>query len=69
MFSDAIISAVLFLFSKEPSGKPDYEQVVGLVFEKKQAIGALNDSRITLHELSVMKQIFIREKLYYDLLR
>lgn len=69
MFSDAIVSAVLFLFSREPNGKPDYEQVVNLVFEKKQAMGVLNESAITLHEFSAMKQIFIREKLYYDLLR
>jgi len=69
MFSDAIISSILFLLSKEPSGKPDYGQVVDLIFEKKQSMGVLDESELTLHELFAMKQIFIKEKLYYDLLR
>lgn len=69
MFSDAIVSAVQFLLAKEPSAKPDYEQVVNVIFKKKQENGSLNESSITLHELMVMKQIFIQEKLYYDFLR
>ncbi len=69
MLSDAIISSVLFLFSKDPNGKPDYDQVVDVVFKKKQQNGSLDVSLITVHDLAVMKQIFSREKLYYDFLR
>lgn len=69
MFSDAVVSSVLFLFSKEPKGKPDYQQLVEVIFKKKQESGILNNSSITLQELLVMKQIFIKEKLYYDFLR
>lgn len=69
MFSDAVVSAVLYLFSRDPDGKPDYDQVVDVIFRKKQELGVLNDSSITIHELSVMMQTFIKEKLYYDFLR
>lgn len=69
MFSDAVVSSVLFLFSKEPQGKPDYNQLVEVIFKKKQENGSLNNSNITIHELLAMKQIFIKEKLYYDFLR
>ena len=69
MFSDAIVSSVLFLFSKEPQAKPDYSQLVEVIFKKKQESGILGNSSITIHELLVMKQIFIKEKLYYDFLR
>lgn len=69
MFSDAIVSAVLFLFEKEPQGRPDYSQLVDVIFKKKQEKGFLNNSSITIHELLVMKQIFVKEKLYYDFLR
>ena len=69
MFSDVVVSSILFLFAKEPQGKPDYNQLVEVIFKKKQESGILNNSSITLHELLVMKQIFIKEKLYYDFLR
>ena len=69
MFSDAVVSSILFLFEKEPDGKPNYNQVVDVIFKKKQENGTLNMSDITLKELTVMKQIFIKEKLYYDFLR
>lgn len=69
MFSDAIVSSVLFLFAKEPQGRPDYSQLVDVIFRKKQEKGVLNNSSITIHELLVMKQIFVKEKLYYDFLR
>ncbi len=69
MFSDAIVSSVLFLLEKEPQKKPDYGQLVDVIFKKKQEKGLINNSSITIHELLVMKQIFVKEKLYYDFLR
>ncbi|WWR14613.1 hypothetical protein V1224_08835 [Lachnospiraceae bacterium JLR.KK008] len=69
MFADAIVTSVLFLFEKDPDGKPDYDQVVDMIFTRKQQNGSLDTSLITVHDLSVMKEIFTREKLYYDFLR
>lgn len=68
MFADAIVSSILFLFEKDPDGKPDYDQVVEMIFNRKQQNGSLDASLITVHDLAVMKEIFTREKLYYDFL-
>jgi len=45
------------------------DQIIDVIFKKKQDSGALNNSSITIHELLIMKEIFIKEKLYYDFLR
>lgn len=68
-FSDGVISAVLYLFAKQPDTEPDYDQLVDAVFRKKLESGALKGSSITLQEISTMKNIFKEEKLYYDFLR
>lgn len=69
MFSDAVISSLLYLFQKEPEKEPDYEAVVEMIFRKKQENGILDNGEITLREMKQMKQIFREEKLYYDFLR
>lgn len=69
MLSDAVVSSILFLFSKEPNARPDYSQVINMIFKKKQESGILNKSTITIGDFVAMKQIFIKERLYYDFLR
>ena len=67
--SEAIVSSVMYLFSKNPKIQIDYEQVLGAVLQKKMDSYVVNNSDITLHELMVMRKIFVEEKLYYDFLR
>lgn len=69
MFADAVVSMVLYIFSREPDKQPDYSQIVEVIFKKKQENGSLLNSSITIHELNVMQEIFVKEKLYYDFLR
>lgn len=69
MMSDAIVSSILFLMKKDANATLDYNQIIDVIFKKKQDSGALNNSSITIHELLIMKEIFIKEKLYYDFLR
>lgn len=69
LMSDAVVSSILFLFSKEPSGTIDYEQVIDTVFKKKLETAVLKDCEISMAELTLMKKIFKEEKLYYDFLR
>lgn len=68
IMSDAVISAILFLQSRE-KGTIDYEQVIETVFKKKLDSDVLKDCEITMAELTLMKKIFKEEKLYYDFLR
>ena len=68
LMSDAVISSILFLLSKE-KGPIDYEQVIDTVFKKKMESEVLKDCEITMAELTLMKKIFKEEKLYYDFLR
>lgn len=70
LFSDQIVSSILYLFSQDAKAELDYEQIVDAVFRKK--IVESNDlwnNDITLAELQEMRKIFIEEKLYYDFLR
>lgn len=70
LFSDRIVSSILYLFSQDAKAELDYEQIVDAVFRKK--IVESNDlwkNDITLAELQEMRKMFIEEKLYYDFLR
>lgn len=69
LFSDAVISSILFLFTKQPDAELDYNQIIDTVFRKKMESGSLKECKITLQEITVMKNIFKEEKLYYDFLR
>lgn len=69
LFSDAVVSSILFLFEKEPKAELDYSHVIDTIFKKKLEGNAFQYCEITLAELHKMKQLFKEEKLYYDFLR
>lgn len=69
LFSDCIVSSILYLFSKDAKAKLDYQQIVDAVFRKKLENKELWQNEITLAQLQKMRMIFIEEKLYYDFLR
>lgn len=68
-FAEAVVSSILFLFSKDSEAKLDYDQVIDTVFKKKQESNIFSECEITIGELNTMKQMFKKEKLYYDFLR
>lgn len=69
LFSDAMITSVLFLFSKDAKAALDYGQVIHTVFKKKMESGLLDECHISIRELNEMKRTFKEEQLYYDFLR
>lgn len=69
LFSDAMITSILFLFSKDPKASLDYGQVIETIFRKKTESQVLSECEITMQELNEMKKIFKEEQLYYDFLR
>lgn len=69
IFSDGVISAILYMMERQPDSKPDYDQIVDTVFKSKLKSGMFSKCRLTLEEISVMENIFKEEKIYYDFLR
>lgn len=70
LFSDKIVSSIIYLFSQDAKAELDYQQIVDTVFRKKIIeSNALWKNSITLAQLQEMRKIFIEEKLYYDFLR
>ncbi len=69
LFSDAVVSSILFLLSKDPVSPIDYDQVIDVIFRKKQSSGVLSECRLTISDFLAMREIFRKEKLYYDFLR
>lgn len=69
LFADCIVSAILYLFAKDPKAELNYEQLVDTVFQKKFETDELWGNEISLAQIHEMKRIFIQEKLYYDFLR
>ena len=69
LFSDCVVSSILYLFAKTPKAEVDYKQLVDTIFQKKMETSELWENEITLKEFYEMKKIFIEEKLYYDFLR
>lgn len=70
LFSDKIVSSILYFFSQDAEAKLDYEQIVDTVFREEIIESSiLERSEITLAQLQKMRKIFIEEKLYYDFLR
>lgn len=67
--ADAIVSTVIYMFSKNKEKVVDYDAVIDAVFKKFQDGGTFNQCDITMRELKTMQKIFKEEKLYYDFLR
>lgn len=69
VFSDGVISGILYILAKQPEIKPDYDRIVDAVFRAKMKSGIFSESQLTLEEFFTMEKIFKEEKLYYDFLR
>ena len=68
VFADAVIAAIMPLFSQDMTAAPDYVQIIESIFQNVLESGILNKCQLTLQELHTMKSTFIEEKLYYDFL-
>ncbi|MBQ7067196.1 MAG: hypothetical protein IJN92_10295 [Lachnospiraceae bacterium] len=69
LFADGVVSSITYLLEKDKKATLDYKQVVDIVFEKKLESEILNQCNITMNELTIMRNLFVEEKLYYDFLR
>lgn len=67
--SDAIVSAVLLLLQKDSQKKPDYDQIIDMIFERIRQKGIFSECELSICDWTYMQKIFKEEKLYYDFLR
>lgn len=69
IMSDAVVSAILYLFAKDAQAKIEYDPVIDRVFRSKLISGMFKECGITIKEITYMIKVFKEEKLYYDFLR
>lgn len=67
--SNAIVSAMIYMFSRNKEKALDYDPVIDAVFNRFLEAGTFNHCDVTMAELKTMQKIFKEEKLYYDFLR
>lgn len=69
MFSDAVVTSVKYLMKKHPGQLIDYGKVVDMIIQRKKDNGTLKNSLIAINDIDTMRDVFVKEDLYYDFLR
>lgn len=67
--ADAVVSSIIYMFSKGQDKGIDYEQIIDAVFKRFMEKRTFRQCDITERELNIIQKIFKEEKLYYDFLR
>lgn len=70
-FADCIVSSIMYLIEKEEAASQDrdFGKIATAIIRRKIGSGVLNNSEISLSDLSGIEKIYTGEKLYYDFLR
>ncbi len=69
LFSEWIVSSMEYLFQKDNKAQINYENIIRSIFNQKFNKPAMWNSVMTLKNVYDMEQVFIDEKLYYDIMR
>lgn len=67
--SDKFISLLMNIFKQDKNANVDYEEVINALFEKNFLVTTLADSELTQKDYRAIKNILLKETLYYDFLR
>ena len=67
--SDKFISTIMSIFAKDKKAKIDYAALVDTLFEKNFIRETLSESDLTHKDFRSIKEIILKETLYYDFLR
>lgn len=67
--SDKFISTLMAIFSEDKNKKVDYEELVSALLDKNFVKETLSESELTQKDLRTVKEIILKETLYYDFLR
>ena len=69
LFADTLVASLLYLFSKDAKVKPDYDQIIDAIYDRKVESGIMDKSLITMGEMKEIRKLLKEEHLYYDFLR
>lgn len=67
--SDKIISLIQEVFRKDKNVKIDYAEVYDTMLKKDFVIETLAESDLTFKDMRIIREIILKEKMYYDFLR
>ena len=67
--SDCVIGLLTDLFEKDNKVRLDYTEFFRRLFEEKYREGAFNQCDFSIRQICEMRELFIKEALYYDFLR
>lgn len=67
--SDKLISTLMTVFAKDSKATLNYEELIDTLFEKDYFKKALSDSMLSVRDFKTIREIFLKETLYYDFLR
>lgn len=67
--SDKLISSLMTLFAKDKKAQINYEELIDTLFKREILKDTLSESLLTQHDFKVIKEVFLKENLYYDFLR
>lgn len=67
--SDKFISTLMAIFAEDKTKKIDYEELVSALLDKNFVKDTLSESELTQKDLRTVKEIILKETLYYDFLR
>lgn len=67
--SDKFISLLMNIFKQDKKALVDYEEVINALFEKNFLVTTLAESDLTQKDYRAIKNILLKETLYYDFLR
>lgn len=67
--SDACVNTIQQLVAKSNGKKLDYDYIIDRLFQHFAEDGTFDKCEITVREIEMMREIFKKEKLYYDFLR
>lgn len=67
--SDNMISSIQGIFIKDKQAKVDYEVLYDTLLNKDFVKNALSDSDLSVHDFKLIKEVVMKETLYYDFLR
>jgi membrane-associated HD superfamily phosphohydrolase len=69
LFADTLVASLLYLFSKDPTVKPDYNHIIEAIYDRKFDSGIIDKTLITMGEMKEIRKMLKEEHLYYDFLR
>ncbi len=67
--SDRFVASLQSILAKDPKAKINYENLYDTIINSESVKKSLSESSLTINDCRLLKEVVLREKLYYDFLR